>query len=128
MNNKQPKRHIVYISGPITGNPYYKKHFALAENLLRMRGFIVINPASLVLDWADAMPDAECWAGYVSFDLALLERMKDMVQIYFLPGSNRSKGSRMEYACAIQNEIPCRNIIDEYPNWFSKLEELNNGK
>ena len=122
MNENETKRHIIYLSGPITGNPYYKQQFALAEKLLRKRGYLVINPASLVLEWADAMPEAERWTGYITFDLCMLDALQNMVMIYFLPGTGHSKGSRLEYAFAVRHNIPWRYILDEYANWHEMLE------
>lgn len=123
MNENETKRHIIYLSGPITGNPAYKQQFALAEKLLRKRGYLVINPASLVLEEADSLPDAQAWVHYIRFDLELLETLQYKVLLYFLPGTARSKGSSIEFEFAKRCKIPHRNILNEYPNWFELLEE-----
>lgn len=127
--NENEKRHIVYLSGPITGNPYYKQQFELAEKLLRKRGYLVINPASLVLEQADSLPNAECWARYIMFDLQLLETLQFKVMIYFLPNTSHSKGSNLELEFAKQHGIPYRYILADYMNWFELLkEEYCNGE
>lgn len=123
MNENETKRHIIYLSGPITGNPYYKQQFALAEKLLRKRGYLVINPASLALEQADSLPNAEQWAHYIMFDLQLLETLQFKVMIYFLPNTSRSKGSSLEFEFAKQHGIPYQNILNEYSNWFDLLKE-----
>lgn len=43
--NKSSK--IVYLSGKITGKDNYKKDFSVAEEYLKQKGYIVINPAQL---------------------------------------------------------------------------------
>lgn len=38
---------VVFISGKVTGDPYYRGKFRLAETKLKAKGYIVLNPAYL---------------------------------------------------------------------------------
>ena len=38
---------VIYISGPITGRPDYKRDFNRMENELQVKGYTVLNPAKL---------------------------------------------------------------------------------
>lgn len=119
---------IVYLSGMITGNPYYTKQFAFFEKVFTEKGYIVINPAKLVLDWADAMNEEERWAGYVTFDLALLEHLKGMVFVFRLPTAHNSKGASMEQAFALKTGIPvidCMEVFQDYLERMRKEREAN---
>lgn len=81
----------VYISGPITGDPEYKKHFQEAAAELASRGYDVVNPA-------EAFDERGLtYQQIIKIDLLLLETCD---YIYMLPGWPESTGARCEYAYA----------------------------
>lgn len=81
----------VYISGPITNNPFYKKHFARAESELKEQGYTPINPGKIGeyegLSYEDMMV----------VDFALLGVCD---AIYMLKGWEDSKGANAELTVA----------------------------
>ena len=79
----------VYISGPITGNPTYKRDFKIIEDLLVSQGHEVINPVKI----AECYPYLK-YGEYMKVDLALLE-ISDA--IYMMDGWEESAGARLEY-------------------------------
>lgn len=82
----------VYISGPITNNPDYKRQFEKAELKLKAQGYTVINPSKI----DDVIPDGT-HSEYMSVDLTLLD-MCDA--IYMISGWGKSKGACIEYGFA----------------------------
>lgn len=77
---------VIYLSGPITEDPDYKKKFNDAEVLLSGRlGHKVLNPAVL--------PQGLTEAQYMRIDLAMLDSADVVV---FLPGWENSRGASIE--------------------------------
>lgn len=79
----------VYISGKITGDPDYRTKFEKAEEELKKRGHIVLNPAVL--------PDGLTREEYMCIDLAMLG-VADAVAL--LPDHGDSSGATVEKALA----------------------------
>lgn len=81
-----PKDVIVFLSGPITGKRLYRVRFWLMTQVLRLKGYRVLNPAILPkwLAHGDAMHIC-----YGMIDVC--------DQVYFMPGWDRSVGCCMEY-------------------------------
>lgn len=83
----------IYISGKITGNPKYKKQFALAERELKARGYETVNPARL----CDFMPASTTYSEYMRVCFLLIE----MCDAVFLIGEwIDSKGAKAEFTYA----------------------------
>jgi hypothetical protein len=80
---------IVYIAGPITGAQNYKDRFSKAEQRLRAKGHIVLNPAALPI----GMP----YESYFPICFAMIDAAEKM---YFLRGWEKSRGAREEFAYA----------------------------
>ena len=78
----------IYISGPITHDPNYKKKFARAEEQLKAKGFEVLNPAKI----AEAFPNLT-YGQYMDLDLTLLSFAD---AIYMLKGWEESEGASEE--------------------------------
>jgi hypothetical protein len=112
---------IIYLTGPISSEPDYKRVFATAHRLFAHDGHPVINPAEIVLEWADKMPEPECWAGYLTYDLAILNSISTNAIMVRLPNWGRSKGSCLEQAFALHHHIPVKNITDYFPDFQSML-------
>lgn len=82
---------ICYISGAITGvNNYYNK-FLEAEEKLKNKGFIVVNPAKM-----NAVNNLE-WSDYILCSLLMMRRC---THIYQIVDWENSKGCNIEYEFA----------------------------
>jgi len=86
----QAKRHVgpIYLSGPMTG--YIDDNFAAfnyVAQVLRMRGFYIVNPAEM-----GKIEDA-CWADYLKRDVRILLECTGVIR---LPGWQQSSGATIE--------------------------------
>ena len=78
----------LYIAGPMSGLPDYNyPAFHAAESELRAAGYETLNPAT------NAKPEPETWEGYMR---AAIAQVVQADGIAFLPGSNGSRGARVE--------------------------------
>lgn len=93
---------VMYLSGPITGKPDYKKVFNLAEAALKSRGYIVLNPAIL--------PEGMPHEAYMPICLAMLAQADAIVM---LNGWRESYGAVFErdYAMYQEKEVIYYNIM-----------------
>ena len=101
MNETENGRRYAYISGPITGNSYYKAAFRQAERLLSSMGYETINPARL----NEYLPKSATWEDYMKLAIAS-EDLCDT--IYMLAGWTFSRGATEEHARALERGM---NII-----------------
>lgn len=83
----------VYISGPISGNKFYKQDFERAEEDLRSEGYEPVNPVAV---YEEGM--FMTYKEYIDNDLELLAKCDG---IYMLRGWRGSKGTRLEHQYAI---------------------------
>lgn len=81
----------VYISGAISTDPNYKKHFKRAERKLIKRGDGVFNPCCI--------PVIFSYWQFMSIDLAALACCDT---IYMLKGWHESRGAKIELARALE--------------------------
>ena len=79
----------IFISGRITGDPYYKTKFNQAASFLEARGYIVLNPATL--------PQGMIKDEYMQIGLTMLECADS---IYMLNDWQTSQGAKVEYEYA----------------------------
>ena len=98
------KKQKVYISGQMTGiaREKYMESFALAENMLKARGYRVVNPTRV---WTCRFPWLYKIVGYkltLLYDLWLLSSC-DL--IYSLNGWQASRGARIENQWAVEFNI-----------------------
>ena len=112
---------MLYISGPITGNPNYLQQFADAELQLSMLGYDVYNPAANVLEQDNATgPGWEgtpSWSDYMRRDILIIARDADGLAL--LPGWADSEGAVLEVQVAKAFGLPIRTI----PGWIQHDEE-----
>lgn len=80
----------VYISGKITGNPFYKDEFALAERVIEASGCEAVNPCAEEIDGGS-------WLDYMRRDIKLLA---DCDGVYMLQNWQESKGAKIEHQLA----------------------------
>ena len=80
---------VIYISGPITGDPDYLKKFFAAEQYLTCKNWTVLNPAYL--------PGNMDPKKYMPICMAMLEAAD---AILLLHGFTHSDGSMLEYKYA----------------------------
>ena len=124
MNNTiKINKRIVYISGAISGNPYFKLEFAIAEDFFLNQGHIVINPASLQFQFDESATDAERWAAFLIYDLNIFTKLNGILSVFTLPNAHRSKGSCLEQQAAREMGIPVTPILDVIPDYFEILKK-----
>ena len=83
---KKPADQLWYISGPVTNDPDYKKHFNDAEKFLKSRGFNVINPIK-------GEKEGKSWEYYLKRDIKKLLKCTGIIA---LPGYEESEGAKLE--------------------------------
>lgn len=83
----------VYIAGKITGDPDYRRKFAIAEAGLLTAGYAVMNPAIL--------PDGFLYEEYMAICKLMIEPCK---AVYFLPCWKESPGARVEMTWAREGD------------------------
>lgn len=84
----------IYISGPVTSDPDYRKRFQEAEDKLRMQGHDAVNPARV----ADIIRTDMTWDEWMSIDIGLLRVCE---AIYMLPNWQSSRGANRELGFAM---------------------------
>ena len=77
---------IIYIAGPITGILDYKKQFDKAEEELKRKGHIVINPSMIP-------PGLKSHSDYMDICYPMISASD---AVYLLDGYEDSKGALME--------------------------------
>lgn len=83
-NNNIPK--VIYIAGPITADPDYRKKFKAAEKRLRAKGFKTLNPA-------EGVDEGRTYRYYINRGLRQLMYAD---AIYMLKGWRISQGASLE--------------------------------
>ena len=82
----------IYISGPISSDEWYVRHFEKAESYLKDMGYETVNPVTKVGD-DPGMTYKEC----IDKDMRLLAECEG---IFMLKGWQRSNGARLEHTYA----------------------------
>ena len=86
---------ICYLSGPVTGNPDYKRQFAWAAKHLERLGWDIINPAAL----SQVVPIEELsYDTIMEIDMLLLSKADYLIQF---PGWEGSIGCNRELGYAL---------------------------
>lgn len=80
---------VIFISGKVTGDPYYRGKFRLAETHLKSKGYVVLNPAYLPQDLNTAKSMAIC-----------LNMLSYADCVYMLSDWEESRGATIEHEFA----------------------------
>ena len=94
---------IIYLSGPITGNPKYKVMFMWAENIVRSKGHIPLNPA--------VFPQGMEYEQYMNIGFSMLDEADG---ILMMPGWKLSNGAKRELRYAVERKKKVYIIKDEW--------------
>ena len=105
-----------YIAGPVTGVSGFEKHFRKAAELLRSKGFEPVDPT------APGLVPGAGYRYYIDRGLRLLE---DCGFIAMLPGSEKSKGARLELHYAVLVGMPVLQISEYYTKILNGRMEAN---
>ena len=81
----------IYISGAVTSDPDFRCKFERAEELLREKGYIPVNPVKTEVEGKE-------WEYYLKKDLKKLLKCDG---IYILSDWHNSKGARLEIQVAL---------------------------
>ena len=92
----------VYISGPITNDPNYKKKFTEVGAKLALLGLIPVDPTEA--------PEGYAYKDYIDFGL---EKLMECDMICMLPGYRESRGAMTEYMYAVAVRMPI--LVAEHP-------------
>lgn len=95
----------VYIAGPITGVPGYKKAFRMAAELVEALGFRAVDPAE------HGPIEGYTYRDYIDRGLRMLG---DCEFICMLPGSDQSPGAQLELHYAVLCGLPVMQIDENY--------------
>ena len=121
---------VIYMSGAMTDDPFYKLKFSLAEILLKASGHTVINPARITA--------GDTWESALAADLGILSGLAEVAMVYrrILPDSPfvpavclidppgrqiASRGVALEKEYAIQHGIKWYVLDDIY--WSQCLRD-----
>lgn len=85
------KRNKIFISGPITNNPSYRRDFKRAESSLRHKGYRPVNPTRLRLFGKPL----ECYSWHVCMVVCLWHLLW-CSYVFMMFGWANSRGARIE--------------------------------
>ena len=103
MDDRKSSEPILYLSGPMSGyQDFNAAAFFRAADMLREKGYTVINPHELPEPDVEGMTEREAWAEYLARDVMLFAKITTPVFLVLLPGWEQSVGSLLERAVAKQ--------------------------
>lgn len=109
----------IYLSGPMTGLPENNyPAFNTAAEVLRGRGYTVVNPAENI------MPENSSWEDFMRLDI---KQMLDCDALAVLDDWHDSKGSRMEVQIAKTLGMTVK-VLGAWPVWESRPPRIDRAK
>tara|TARA_R100000458_G_C8252913_1_gene229500 strand:- start:1054 stop:1377 length:324 start_codon:yes stop_codon:yes gene_type:complete len=94
----------IYISGPISNDPYHREAFDKAELFLGNLGYKVINPLDIPeKEFKGPDKDIKLWNYFMRKSIKLL---MDCDQIYMLEKWEESRGAKIEHQLAVNLSMP----------------------
>ena len=101
MEDRKSVEPVLYLSGPMSGIPDFNAAaFFRATDMLREKGYTVINPHELPEPDVAGLSELESWAEYLARDVMLFAKITAPVTLVLLPGWEQSRGSLLERAVA----------------------------
>jgi hypothetical protein len=87
------RKRKIYISGPITGDPNYRKVFNYYEEAVRIKfpEAEILNPVTFCAD----IPDGSRWETYM--DRCRIVLREEATDIFMIPGWTNSRGAQEEF-------------------------------
>ncbi len=114
-------RIVIYLAGKYSGQ--VDQNIATAREYavqLWEMGFAVFCPH---LNTANFQEDCECkWEDYIAGDLAMLALIK---RVFFMPGWEESRGSRIEHDFALKNNFKIYYSLEELESFMRGFKEGN---
>ena len=96
------RKKLWYISGEVTGDPYFRGKFRTTEWALKQHGLVVLNPVKYERN-------GKAWAWYLKRDIRKLTYCYGVIQ---LADWSTSRGSMAEYSTAIKLEMKVLSIAN----------------
>ena len=94
----------IYISGPISHDPYHEEAFTKAGQYLVHLGYEVINPVDILdRDFDGPDRDVQRWNYFMREAIKML---LECDQIYMLEGWEDSRGAKLEQKIALDLAMP----------------------
>ena len=94
----------IYISGPISNDPYHRESFDGAEEYLKHLGYETVNPLDIKeKEFKGPDKDHQLWNYYMRQSIKLL---MECDQIYMLEKWKESRGARIEHQLATELSMP----------------------
>lgn len=109
------RKQRIYISGPITGHPDYKEHFAQAADIVRKNGCHAVNPTTM-FGWFQPLFAICPYRLQIFIDCLVLTTCKG---IFLMAGYETSRGAKLEKAVA---DFLDMEIIEEHHTEISNQE------
>ena len=106
----------IYLSGPVTNEPNYRRNFKVAQSILESLGYKnIVNPAELC-----QVVNTEC-TNYDQMINICLELLNDCDAVLFLPGWKDSHGCGREWGVAWERGL----IMAEYEDFINLEKGVN---
>lgn len=97
----------IYLSGPITNEPNYRRNFKTARTILENMGYTdIVNPAELCQVVNPEHMD------YEQIMIVCIDLLMTCDAVLFLPGWNNSHGCGREWGIAWANDLICAEFED----------------
>ena len=94
----------IYISGPISNDPYHRESFDKAEEYLKHLGYKVVNPLDIKeREFTGPDKDIKLWNYFMRKSIRLL---MECDQIYMLEKWRESRGATIEHNLATDLSMP----------------------
>lgn len=94
---------ILYLAGPITGNPNHEREFNEAEGTLTSSGYTVLNPTTTT------QPPGAVWV-WSDWMRAGVRQLMEADGVALLPGWELSKGANVERGLAFALGFPIKTV------------------